>query len=92
MHKLKIASKNFEDIKSKLARSLKETLYNECSPPPNELHIPYGSVVEDKEEPYTALAVVTYIVRCPGEKKHTVHIKFKYDKEGKFLRDTMEYV
>jgi hypothetical protein len=92
MTKFKPDMKQFEDIKSRLARSLKETLFNECSPPPDELHIPYASVSPDREEPNTATATVTYVVRCPGEKKHTVHIRFKYDKEGKFLRDTMEYV
>lgn len=89
---------NFEELKSKLARSLKATLSYEAIPPTGEkpvdfeVHIPYHQVKLEPEESNTASAVVTYVVRCPTEKKHTVFIKFKYDKAGKFLRETMEYV
>jgi hypothetical protein len=89
---------NFEELKSKLARSLKNTLTQEAVPPAGEkpvnfeLHVPYHQIKLDPDEADTASAIVTYIVRCPSEKKHTVYIKFKYDKSGKFLRETMEYV
>lgn len=89
---------NFEELKSKLARSLKTTLAYEAIPPVGEkpvdfeLHVPYHQVKLDPDESNTATAVVTYVVRCPSEKKHTVYIKFKYDKTGKFMRETMEYV
>lgn len=89
---------NFDELKSKIARSLKTTLSYEAIPPTGEkpvdfeLHVPYHQIKLDDEEPLTAKAVVTYVVRCPTEKKHTVFIKFNYDKSGKFLRNTMEYV
>ena len=89
---------NSEELKSKIARSLKATLSFEAIPPTGEkpvdfeVHIPYHQLKFDNDEKDTARAVVTYIVRCPTEKKHTVFIKFKHDKSGKFLRDTMEYV
>ena len=89
---------NFEELKSRLSRSLKTTLTQEAIAPAGEkpvnfeLHIPYHQIKLDNQEPNTATAVVTYIVHCPSEKKHTVYIKFKYDKSGKFLRETMGYV
>lgn len=89
---------NSEELKSKLVRSLKTTLANEAIPPTGEkpvdfeLHVPYHQVKLDPDEANTATAVVTYVVRCPSEKKHTVYVKFKYDKAGKFMRETMEYV
>jgi len=89
---------NIEEVKSKLSRSLKATLSHEALPPAGEkpvdceVHIPYHQIKFVQDEPNTATAVVTYIVRCPTEKKHTVFIKFNYDKSGKFLRETMEYV
>jgi len=89
---------NSEELKSKLVRSLKTTLAYEAIPPTGEkpvdfeLHVPYHQIKLDPDEPNTASAVVTYVVRCPTEKKHTVFIKFKYDKAGKFLRETMKYV
>jgi hypothetical protein len=92
MPKYQMNNKHFEDIKSKLARSLKETLYNECDPPPDELHVPYNLLTPDEDEPDTARASVTYIVNCAGVKKHSVDIQFKYDKTGRFLRETMRYV
>jgi hypothetical protein len=98
----------FEAIKSKLARSLKETLTREAAAPQGErpvdyeVHIPYHQIKQDpsvhipdaqtSETPKTASAVVTYIVRCPTEKKHTVKISFEYDKSGRFIRNTMRYV
>ena len=86
-------NKAFEDIKSRLARSLKETLRDDCDPPPDEIHIPYHKILADEDgEENTATATVTYIVFCPKEKRHTVYIKFKYDRAGKFLKDTMTYV
>jgi hypothetical protein len=93
-----MSKETFEDIKSKIARSVKTTLSNEAIPPSGEkpvdfeLHVPFSQVKLDDEEDETARASVTYVVRCPTEKKHTVHIKFKYDKSGKFLRNTMVYV
>lgn len=91
-------NKAFEAIKSRLARSLKEALLRETVLPPEEkpmeceLHIPYHQLQPHEEELDTATARVTYIVECPTEKKHTVTIKFKYDKNGRFLRETMEYI
>jgi hypothetical protein len=97
---MEIEHKEFELIKSKLARSIKDILTKESATPPGEkntpceVHIPYHHIkpVDDADSPDTAQATVTYVVSCPMEKKHTVRIKFKYDKNGKFLRNSMIYV
>jgi hypothetical protein len=94
---MEIENGAFELIKSKLARSLKETLTREASTPQDEknttceVHIPYHQIKPDEDEPDTAQATVTYVVLCPEEKKHTVRIKFRYDKNGKFVKDSMTY-
>lgn len=85
-------TKDFNQYKSRLAKSLHETLLRDCDPPPDELHIPYNLIVEDKEELWYAFAKVTYIVFCPTKKVHTVTIRFQYDKFGKFMLETMRYV
>jgi hypothetical protein len=91
-------NKEFESLKSKIAKSLKETLFKESATPPGErhvdhdVHVTYHQVLEVEDEPMTASAVVTYVVAYPKEKRHTVRIKFNYDKAGKFLRNTMLYV
>ena len=93
-----MTEEKFETLKPKFARSLKEYLYNEALAPLGErpvdfdLHLPYHHIKYDDDAENRALATVTYVVRCPTEKKHTVFIKFNYDKSGKFLRNTMEYV
>lgn len=86
------APRGFSQIKSRLARSLEDTLRRDCNPPPDDLSIPYHSIVEDRETPGFARATVTYIVFCPTKKLHTVNIRFKYDKFGKFILDSMHYV
>lgn len=88
----------FETVHSKISRSLKETLFRESDTPEGEkpvrmeLHIPYNQIKPDPDEENTATATVTYVVWCPTEKKHSVNIKFKYDKYGKFVRSSMTYV
>jgi hypothetical protein len=88
----------FELIHSKIARSLKEALFKESITPEGEkpvrmeLHVPYNQIRPDEETEDTATATVTYVVWCPSEKKHTVNIKFNYDKHGKFIRNSMVYV
>jgi len=97
---MEIEHKEFEALKSKLARSLKEAMSQESATPEGEkhthceVHIPYHQIkpVDDSEEDNTAQATITYVVNCPTEKKHTVRIKFKYDKSGKFLKNSMSYV
>lgn len=89
---------NLDELKSKIARSLKNTLTSDAVAPAGEkhvnfeVHVPYHQVKLDEDEPSTATATVTYVVQCPKEKRHTVYIKFKYDKSGKFLKNTMQYV
>ena len=90
--------KQFETIKSKLARSIKEILTKDAAPPAGErpvdydVAVPYNQIAVDDDETEYAKATVIYTVLCPGEKKHVVRIKFKYEKTGKFLKDTMLYV
>lgn len=90
--------KDFELLKSKLARSLKETLTKDAAPPAGEravdyeVHVPYHQLQADDDEDNTAEASVVYVVRTPQEKRHMVRIRFQYDKTGKFLKDTLAYV
>jgi hypothetical protein len=93
-----LLNKDFDGLKSKLARSLKETLARDCETPSGEkpmrweMHIPYHQIVPSEEDNNTATAVVTYVVQCPREKSHTVRIKFAYDNTGRFLKESMLYV
>lgn len=98
MPRTSMFNQGFEDVKSRLARSIKDVLTRESTLPPEErampfeLHVPYQQLQADDDDPGYARARVTYVVNCPTEKKHTVYIKFKYDKAGRFLRNTMTYV
>lgn len=91
-------SSEFEQLKSKIARSMKEVLTNEVRTPEGErtvacdIHIPYHHLLPDDDEAGAAQATVTYVTHTPTEKRHTVYVKFKYDKSGKFQRNTMTYV
>jgi hypothetical protein len=91
-------NKDFEKLKSKLARTLKEMLQQDCETPDGEkfvkcdIHIPYHTIVPSDEERNTATAAVTYIVQYVKEKTHTVRIKFGYDEAGRFIRNSMVYV
>jgi hypothetical protein len=81
-----------EYIKSRLLRSLNDTLHKDCSPPPKKLIIPAHTLVEDKDEPGWATADVIYVVDCPTEKTHTVSMRFRYDKHGKVNPAYLEYI
>jgi hypothetical protein len=85
-------SRDFNSLKPRVVKSLYDTLYRDCLPPPHKLIIPPYAVVEDRDNPGTAFAKVIYVVYCPNEKTHTVNITYKYDRHGKFLLDTMQYV
>jgi hypothetical protein len=93
-----ITSAEFEALRPRISRSLKETLFKESATPEGEkpmrmeLHVPYNQIKPDDENERTATATVTYVVWCPDEKKHSVNIKFNYDKHGKFVRSSMIYV
>jgi hypothetical protein len=93
-----VHNSEFDAIKSKLARSLKDTLTKDAATPEGErpvdceVHVPYHQLAADDTEPLTASALVTYVVHGATEKKHTVRIKFNYDKSGKFLKNSMTYV
>ena len=82
----------FDVLKPRIARSMKEVLYNENTPPPDELIIPYNQIKEDEDEEGVATARVIYVTYCPGKKVHTVNIRFRYNKYGTFLRTTMTYL
>jgi hypothetical protein len=85
-------TKEFNQLKARIAKSVRETLLEDCNPPPDELHIPFNLVLEDEENPWHAFARATYVVFCPKKKVHTVTINFRYDKFGKFQPETMKYV
>lgn len=92
------STSSFELIKSKLARSLKESLALDCETPRGEkrveyeVRIPYHQLRADEEHDNMATALVTFAAWLPEEKTHTVRIRFEYTKSGKFLRETMTYV
>jgi hypothetical protein len=83
--------KDFNSIKPRLLKSLNDTLFRDCQPPPDKLIIPHYSV-QPADEPGWAYAKVIYVVYCPTEKVHSVDITFRYDRHCKFLLDTMQYV
>lgn len=84
-------NKDFSSIKSRLAKSIHDTLYRNCNPPPDSIVIPYDSVQPEPEAGW-ARSTVVYVVYCPKKKTHVVNIRFQYDKFGKFLSHTQEYV
>lgn len=93
-----MSNEKFETLKPKLARSLKEYLYNESLAPAGErpvdfeIHVPFNKLLLDEETPNHATAVVTYVVRCPSEKKHTVNVNIAFDKQGRVVKDSLTYV
>ena len=89
--------KEYDPIKSALVRSLRETLQQDTQTPsgphiPCDIYIPYSQVKIDEPDPGFATVTATYVVQCPTEKKHTVHIKCKYDTKGKYVAGSMSYV
>ena len=95
---MKIVNKNFEELKSKIARSVRDVLQLEARTPEGEkptvceVFVSYNQLIPIEEEENTAHAVVGYAVSWVKEKRHSVNIKFKYDNTGRFIRDTMVYV
>lgn len=89
---------NFELVKSKLTKALRDFLAKDTVAPKGEkevqcdMHVPYHQVVRCDEEPNTAVATVTYVVRYIKEKKHTVRIKFQYDQSAKIDKASLLYV
>lgn len=93
-----MTDEKFETLKPKLARSLKEHLYNEALAPSGErpvdfdIHVPFNKIELDEEAGNRVSALVTYVVRCPSEKKHTVNISAAFDKQGRVVKDSISYV
>jgi len=87
-----MTTQGFDSIKQQLERSIVETLYHDCQPyPPAKVYVHNYSLQAEKSHGW-ARAKVTYVVYCPGEKLHTVNIRFQHDKMGRFLMNTMQYV
>jgi len=87
----------FEAVKPTLLKAVKEVLLKEATPPGErpvdyDICVPAHAMHMDDDEENTAKAVVTYTVHCPTEKKHTVMVKFKYNKLGKIVNDSLSYV
>ena len=88
----------FETLKPKIAKTLKESMLRDSATPKGEkpvkceVHIPYQLIRSVQDEPNTATAVVHFVAYLPNEKRHTVYIKFSYDNFGKFQKETMSYV
>jgi hypothetical protein len=93
-----MSKEKFEVLKSKIVRSLKEHLYNDALPPSGErpvdfdIHVPFHQVHLDEDADNRATASVTYMVNCPSEKKHSVHVNFAYDKTGRYVKGSLVYV
>jgi hypothetical protein len=91
-------SLDFEMLKPKIANSVKETLASENRTPegekaiPCDVFVPTQQLEADEDEPGAAYATVVYATYVPNERRHVVRVKFKYDKAGKFQRNTMTYV
>ena len=88
---------DFETLKPKIAKTLKESMLRDASTPKGEkpvmcdVHVPYHMIRTTGEE-NTATAVVNFTAMFPTEKKHSINIKFEYDNTGKFQRESMTYV
>lgn len=95
---MKVVNKSFEELKTKIAKSLREVLLSESKTPdgekstPCDVFVSYNHLRPVEDEENTAQATVGYTVHWCKERRHAVSIKFKYDNKGKFLRDTMVYV
>jgi hypothetical protein len=95
---MSVKYKKFLELKSKIAKSLKDTLIKESTLPKEERQVDFEVIVPfqqldlDNEDDDYAKALVIYSVMYPREKKHVVHVKFQYSPAGKFLRETMLYV
>lgn len=93
-----ITDELFESIKVKLARSLREELLKEAVTPNGEKHvevdvrIPHELFMKDPDKPDTVQAAATYTVKMPTEKKHTVYLQFRYDKNGNLVKNSIVYV
>ena len=85
-------AKDFGAIKSRVVKSLYETLYRDCNPPPDDLIIPSDTVRADKDKDGWATALVIYVMYMPNKKTHAVNIRFQYDNFGRFILSSMEYV
>jgi len=85
-------ARDFGSIKTRLVKSMYETLRQDCNPPPDDLIIPIDTVRPDGDLDGWATAMVIYVMYMPKKKTHTVNIRFQYDKFGKFILSTMEYV
>ena len=94
-----IETNSFDTLKSKIVKSLKDFLSKDTVTPvgekniPCEIHIPYNQIKQDEEEDNVASAVATYVVSFnQKEKKHTVRFKFKYEPNGKYVKDSLQYI
>jgi hypothetical protein len=85
-------AKDFGAIKSRVVKSLYETLHRDCNPPPDDLIIFSDSVKADKDKDGWATAQVIYVMYMPSKKTHSVNIRFQYDNFGRFILSSMEYV
>lgn len=93
-----IVTDDFESLRLKIAKSMRDTLSAEVRTPDGEKVTPCDVYVADQlieaiaDEPEAAYATITYVTYCPNERRHSVRVKFNYTKQGKFKRDTMSYV
>jgi hypothetical protein len=93
-----ITDEEFDAIKGKLARSLREELLKDALTPNGEKHvdvdvrIPHELFMRDPDKPGTVQAAATYTVKMPDEKKHTVYLQFRYDKNGNLVKNSITYV
>ena len=86
---------NTEALKPILASSLKHYLIRDTVPKnvkhkDCDIHVPTSKItIEGANQ---ATASVTYTIRWPDEKKHTVDVRYKFDKSGEVRRESIQYV
>jgi hypothetical protein len=93
-----IVTDDFEALRPKIAKSMRDTLSAEVRTPDGEKVTPCDVYVADQlieevdGEADAAYATITYVAYCPNERRHSVRVKFNYTKQGKFKRESMSYV
>lgn len=84
-----------EKLKPILASSLKQWLIRDTVPKnvkhkDCDIQVPASKTVF--EDNNVAVSTVTYVLRWPDEKKHTLNVRYKFNKAGEVRRETIQYV
>lgn len=88
---------SIERLKDNIISTLTAHLRKEANPDEEGfidlvIQVPKELLEEDPEDPRAAFATVRYVVKCPSEKTHTVKVRFQYNKNGEFIKNSLTYV